>query len=460
MKLKTKLISLVMIPIILILFGVGYVLFLFERKDLIYELEQRHMRILSAFGNVCQNAISVKDELPILNYLNVLKNENGFVSAVFADKNQNVVAHTNPLLIGTKFQHNNLKEIIFYEHSITDGKVGLSFSKKVIGEDINSRLITVGKRIIVIIGIAVFVGIIIAVFLSGLIVKPVKILANATEKISRGDFGQKIKVKTKDEIKELADAFNVMSQKLKELDRMKSDFVSSVTHELRSPLAAIESYVNLFIEGIDKSKQLEYLTIMKNNIQRLSHFIDNLLDISKIERKKVVLRKERTRIIDLIKEVADFFSPLVQEKNIVLKTVGDTGIPEIEIDTDKVRQVFTNLISNAIKFTPEGGRITVKAVNGKRETGDGKTKEPSTFYPLPSTVSSGFVLVSVSDTGIGIPSEDLNRIFDKFEQVGKSKGTGLGLAIVKSLVELHGGKIWVESEGLNKGSIFHFTLPV
>ncbi|HEX2226715.1 MAG TPA: ABC transporter substrate binding protein [Candidatus Binatia bacterium] len=246
--------------------------------------------------------------------------------------------------------------------------------------------------------------------------------------------------KIEDRTHELA----LANEKLKTLDKMKSDFVSHVSHELRTPLTAIKGAVDLMLREVAgplTEKQIHYLTRVRSNTQHLAALINDLLDLSKIESGRIEVKSSRVSLSGLVHEVVETLRPVAAEKVIALEaTVGEPSIL-ISADRSKINQILTNLLGNAIKFTPGSGRVTVSA--------SGNAKEG--------------VQVSVSDTGPGIPPEEREKIFDKFYQIGeaagaKPKGTGLGLPICKALVELHGGRIWVESEA-NRGSTFHFTLP-
>jgi signal transduction histidine kinase len=226
------------------------------------------------------------------------------------------------------------------------------------------------------------------------------------------------------------------------LDKLKDDFINTVSHELRTPLSITKEAISLILEKVQgeiNDQQTEILTIAKNNIERLARIINGLLDVSKIEAGKVELRKEEIDVQALVREVAQSFEGKAQEKGLDLKL----SLPERTIlayaDEDKLAQIFTNLIDNAVKFTAAGS-IQIRA----EET-------------------EGSIECRVRDTGIGIIPEDLPKIFDRFTQFGRKdgpgeKGTGLGLSIVKGLVEVHGGEIRVESE-VGKGTEVIFTLP-
>jgi signal transduction histidine kinase len=226
------------------------------------------------------------------------------------------------------------------------------------------------------------------------------------------------------------------------LDKLKDDFINTVSHELRTPLSITKEAVSLILEratGEINDQQAEILGIAKNNVERLARIINGLLDVSKIEAGKVELRKQEVDLQALIREVALGFEVKAREKGLELRL----SLPEktvlIYADDDKLNQIFSNLIDNAVKFTAQG-TIEVSATEGPRE-----------------------VECRVRDTGIGISPESLPKVFDKFTQFGRKdgpgeKGTGLGLSIVKGLVEVHGGEIRVESE-LGQGTTMSFTLP-
>jgi len=230
--------------------------------------------------------------------------------------------------------------------------------------------------------------------------------------------------------------------KMKEVEQLKSDFVANVSHELRSPLAAIQKNLTVILDktaGELNDNQQEFLSLAKENVERLTRLINDLLDISKIESGKMEMKKVRTDLVELVRKAVASFSGWFGEKRIKYRLQLPDQPVEFDLDSDKITQVLNNLLSNALKFTPVQGEILV-AMNAA---------DP--------------VEVSVTDTGIGIAPKDILRIFNKFEQVSVShpngvNGTGLGLHLAKEIVEKHGGKVVVKSE-IGKGSTFSFSLP-
>jgi signal transduction histidine kinase len=231
---------------------------------------------------------------------------------------------------------------------------------------------------------------------------------------------------------------------LKEMDRMKSEFVTMVSHELKAPLAAIQQQLEVLLEGIAgtlNDKQTHFLLRARERAQGLVDLIAELLDLSRIEAGRTRFQQEPLDLAPIIRRVAEFVSPQAEAKKQTLTLDLAPSLPLVSADPDGMDEVFMNLINNAIKYTPEGGRITLRA-----------------------EVTEDEVKIHVTDTGFGIPAKDLPRIFDKFFRVKTAEtraiaGTGLGLPIVKGIVEAHMGTIRVESQ-VGQGSTFTVELPL
>lgn len=231
----------------------------------------------------------------------------------------------------------------------------------------------------------------------------------------------------------------------KKIDRMKSEFISIVGHELRTPLTSIKNAVNIIFSkkaGDITENQIKFLSMADRNINRLSGIINDLLDVSRIDSGKIKIELESLDLCNPLDMAITSLSPGAGGKSISIRKEIPSDLSKAYGDSDKLEQIFINLLGNAIKFTPGGGRICVSASEVQGED---------------------FIKISVTDTGIGIGPDEIEKIFDRFYQVEKTltrgiQGTGLGLSIVKGLGEAHGGKIWVESK-VGKGSKFVFTLP-
>jgi PAS domain S-box-containing protein len=239
--------------------------------------------------------------------------------------------------------------------------------------------------------------------------------------------------------------------KQKQLDEMKSKFVANVSHELRTPLLAIEESLGLLLGGVVGevgTEQGKFLSIAQRNITRLSRLINDLLDVAKLEARKMEIRPVTFELNDLVHHVAETLRSLAESHGVTIKEQFPEGGIQVEADPDRITQVVTNLMGNAIKFTPEGGAVTLEVDPIRKD---------------PEISAEPCITISVRDTGAGIIPEDQKRIFQKFEQgsaptLKNVSSTGLGLTIAKEIVELHRGKIWVESnEG--EGSRFAFAIP-
>jgi signal transduction histidine kinase len=234
------------------------------------------------------------------------------------------------------------------------------------------------------------------------------------------------------------------NDQLKELDKLKSRFLSNVSHELKTPLTAIVGLAANMLDGITgrlNDKQREYLSDIRASSDRLARLIKDLLDLSIIEAGRVEFRPAPFALASLVREVANSLRPVAEQKLINIQVISTEASPTVWADRDRIAQVLTNLIGNAIKFTSPQGKVMVSAqMNG-----------------------GAWAEVTIGDTGPGIPAEEAEKIFDEFYQITRpgieSRGVGLGLAISKKLVEMHGGKIGVKIE-IGKGSTFYFTLPV
>lgn len=234
---------------------------------------------------------------------------------------------------------------------------------------------------------------------------------------------------------------NITEQEM--LDRQRKEFVANVSHELRTPLTTIKSYLEALDDGAIHEPEIasQFLTVTRQEADRMTRLINDLLQLSRLDAKKTRFNKQRIYISDLLSAAVDRFSVQAQQKSIQLSLHVSDTLPCVYVDPDKINQVLDNLISNAIKYTSETGKVQVKA-------------EPR---------NDGQVEVTITDTGIGIPQKDLERIFERFYRVDKARsrnmgGTGLGLAIAQEIIRGHEGEIRIESE-YKKGTTVSFTLP-
>ncbi|MHB1391289.1 MAG: sensor histidine kinase [Thermoleophilia bacterium] len=290
------------------------------------------------------------------------------------------------------------------------------------------------------------------------VITPLKNVVAVIGRITGGDLSQRVNIKSRDEVGYLASSFNIMTSNLKgsqdnlrrvnlsllEANRLKSEFLSVMSHELRTPLNAIIGFSEVLKdqgEGELSDRQEKYLTNIETSGRRLLGLINDILDLAKVNSENLELEKEDVLVPQLMEDIRKLGHPFAAQRRILLEILPAGDLPLLQADPAKIKQVMYNLVSNGIKFTPEGGRVTIEA----RE-------------------NANMLEISVTDTGIGISTEDQKKIFSLFQQLDGShqrrfEGTGVGLALSKSLVELHGGRIWVESE-LGQGSRFTFSVPM
>ena len=304
------------------------------------------------------------------------------------------------------------------------------------------------------------------------ITRPIKRLTEQARKVASGSLDEKIPVTSRDEIGQLATAFNEMGTELKRnigekerllahlrdvnrtleertaqlevADRHKSQFLANMSHELRTPLNAIIGFSEVLLEkvfGRMNEKQEEYLTDIFTSGRHLLQLINEILDLAKIEAGRVELELSEFELPLALEDAAVLLRGRAQRHAVEFSVELDQRLGTVTADQRKLKQILINLLSNAIKFTPDGGKIALRAA-----------------------LVDGLAEISVADTGAGIAPEDQARIFQEFIQVGgdytrKAEGTGLGLTLAQKFVEMHGGRIWVESE-LGRGSKFTFTIPI
>lgn len=236
---------------------------------------------------------------------------------------------------------------------------------------------------------------------------------------------------------------------VRQLERIRSDFVANVSHELRTPLTSIQGYAETLLNnGSTKNKKRkEFIVKILNHSSRLSRLVSDLLELARLESGDVELKRSMCHLNDFHEQILDVFEPVLEEAGVTLQWNISEDLPEVNVDSQLFMQVFVNLIDNAIKYMPDGGVIDVSAelIETESDTADE-------------------VVVHIKDTGIGIPLESQSRVFERFYRVDKGRarkmgGTGLGLAITKHILLCHNGRIWLESE-LGQGTVFYFSLPI
>jgi len=288
--------------------------------------------------------------------------------------------------------------------------------------------------------IAVAIALVITFLLSRRILAPVKALTSAARQLGRGDFSQRVQVKDKGELGELADTFNSMATDLERAEQLQRNMVADIAHELRTPLSNLRGYLEAVRDGVIKP-DADTIRSLDEEAALLSRLVDDLQELSLAEAGELKLICQAENIGELIKQTVGGLQAQATTKGLSVSVDLPDKLPLVNIDSPRISQVLRNLLENALAHTAEGDAITVTAAQ-----------------------QGNWLEVSVTDTGEGIPAEDLPNIFERFYRVDKSRarttgGSGLGLTITKRLVEAHGGTITVESEQ-GKGSRFSFTLPI
>jgi two-component system, OmpR family, sensor kinase len=289
------------------------------------------------------------------------------------------------------------------------------------------------------IGLSLLLSLVMAALVSESLLKPLKNLLIGVQDVSRGNYGNKITEEGPTELRELAQAFNVMSEEVQSTQQAQRDFLANVSHDLKTPLTSIQGYSQAIMDGATKNPA-QAARIIHDEAARLNRLVNELTDLIRMQAGGLSLKMSVLDFNAIVNAIAERLQVVAENKQVEI-VVKINKLPNVGGDGDRLAQVLTNLLSNAIKFTPPDGIITVTT----------------------QATKSGVQLI-VQDTGIGIPSEDLPRIFERFYQVDKARGpqrgTGLGLAITREIVQAHGGQIQVYSEGVNKGTTFIITLPL
>jgi signal transduction histidine kinase len=451
---RLKLTLLIGLLFIGVLGGVGALLVRMERAYLIGE-EAHELRILEGtLRRAARDALVARDEILLLSYVKFLQQQFPALAYCRVAWVEGQRARNHSLRMRTASAQ--VEERSLREADPADParyvQLEAGIDRGVFASAVDESIARLTRDIMRLFGIGLVLAVLFADFLARRLTRRLSALSAAALEIGKGRLGLRLEPGSADEIGALTRGFNDMSARLEELDALKRDFVSAVTHELRSPLGAIDSFLGLIDAKLKSgptglAQAADYLGRVKVNVKRLSGFINDLLDVAKIERGKLECAPRPLKLQDLARDVLSFFEAKGREQGIALISRLDPGLGPVQADPERMRQVLVNLVSNALKFTPRGGSVWIEAQQ-YRENG------------------SRFLEVSVCDNGCGIDPADQPRLFQKFQQAANIRGrvtgthgTGLGLFIVKSIVEAHGGKVGVRSVP-GKGTRFLFNLPM
>ncbi len=290
--------------------------------------------------------------------------------------------------------------------------------------------------------LAVLVGTVVAIVISRTATAPLQRLVAAARAIGHGDFDRRVPEEGPEEIAEVARAFNEMARRLKQAEETERQMLADIAHELRTPLSVLQANLRAMLDGVYPLSQ-EEVAALYDETRLLSRLVEDLRDLALVDMGRLPLRREPVDLSALLRNTASVFESLAAAEGVTLAQDVDPDLPPVVGDPDRLAQVLRNLLSNALRHTPQGGRITLRA-----------------YVPQDQP---RVVRVEVSDTGEGIPPEALPHVFDRFWRADRSRarttgGSGLGLAIARALVEAHGGRMGVESQ-VGQGTTFWFTLP-
>jgi two-component system, OmpR family, phosphate regulon sensor histidine kinase PhoR len=323
--------------------------------------------------------------------------------------------------------------------------------------EVDRQVAAIRNQLLTAVALAFLPAILVAAFFARYVSSKLANIIDYASNLARGDFHARLRVSGRDELGILSEQLNdtganlqrMFEQlqhehtELENLERIRKDFVINVSHELRTPLASIQGYTETLLEGAlhDPDNNMKFLSIIRQNAERLGRLTADLMTLSRLELKSTKFQFASYYVNDLLADCVDSMLPMAEKKRVAIRVERTVETTEVFCDSEAVHQIMSNLLDNALKYTPEGGSIIV----GAKPHGE-------------------LVETYVRDTGTGIPAEDLPRLFERFYRVDKARsrelgGTGLGLAIVKHLVRAQGGNVRVESE-IGKGSTFLFTLPV
>ncbi|PKN98429.1 MAG: two-component sensor histidine kinase [Chloroflexi bacterium HGW-Chloroflexi-4] len=295
--------------------------------------------------------------------------------------------------------------------------------------------------------IALLAAVVASFLISRQVVEPIQRLMKLSRKIAAGEYEERLQISGNvqgnqlDELDQLALSFNQMADKLEKTESMRRQLIGDVTHEMRTPLSAIKGYMEGLIDGVISATPETYNQVYAE-ADRLQRLVNDLQELSRVEAGTYQLKIESATPTLLVETVVNNFNRQFDEKGLILKHTYEANLPKVSVDKDRIVQVLTNLVGNALQYTPTGGVVTISVSRVKNE-----------------------VNFEVTDTGIGISPEHLSLIFNRFYRTDKSRtrasgGSGIGLTIAQALVKAHHGRIWVKSAGEGEGTSIYFTLPI
>ncbi len=384
------------------------------------------------------------------------------VHVIITDNNMNVVGYSNDIenIAGTKITDDSLIRVLegglvstvgtlagfFPSLEMTVGTPVIVRENVVAAAFVSAPMtdvdITMGalvKLLLIAFAICVAGSFVLAYFTSATISKPIRLIKNAAKEVAAGDFEKRLPVMGRDEVGSLAQSFNEMAQSLFTQEKQRRDFIANISHDLRSPLTSIRGFLQAILDGvIPPEKHNHYLGIVLEETERLTKLANDVMDISKIQNLDIELTMTPFNLSEQIRKTALAFEARLLEKNIAIDVILSDETDIVLADHEKISRVIYNLLDNAVKFTPNDGKVTIET-----------TKQDDKIF------------VSIKDTGPGLTPEEEKRVFERFYKGdasrGQNKGSGLGLSIAREFIKAHGETISVKTEPGN-GCVFEFSL--
>ncbi len=389
--------------------------------DVFWQQTNAQVQILDLEGYVLMDSIGVEniERVSTLDVKKALKNKKGVWIGNVGYDTEPVMAVSYPL----KSEGKNIG-IIRFVTSLRETNKSIK----------NIAIVFIWIGIIVI-----FISVVVSLFLANTIVKPLEEVTEVAEKMANGQLKVRSQKKFDDEIGKLSDTLNYMAEELLKKEQVKNDFISSISHELRTPLTSIKGWaITLKSEDLNDKKLLkDGLDIIEKESDRLASMVEELLDFSKFISGRIILTKEEVNIKNTVIQIGKQLTPRAKINNINFEIICDEKLPIVVVDENRIKQVFINLIDNAFKYTPEGGKVIFSAIN-----------------------KSPYIEICIADNGTGIPEEELPYIKEKFYKGKNSNASsGLGLSICDEIIKLHDGQLIIDSEK-NKGTKVYVHLPV
>jgi len=447
-------------------------LYISQRRFLLGQIDLETRESTLKLASVCEEALASSSDLIALNYFRAWEKGPGADSVVLVLQDGTVYLHSQLLrglssAVGKPFEDPFAPEVRgagamarsialergrkilkiaapVFVYKKRFGSVVAFYDLGALERQVGAALDAMAGRMLLSVALALCVGVILSVWLAGSLNRPIQQIVDGARRVGSGEFSHSIPVQRDDELGQLAREFNLMAQRLAELDRMKDRFLHSVSHEMRAPLSVIAGaayHARRVTERQASEGLLDDVTEIERSVDRLTGFVNNILDLARLQAHRTTFAMGRVEPAAVLRELAQAFARRAEEYHIALSASAEDPARPIRGDAARLHQVLSNLVLNAFKYTPDGGTVEVRAANGP----DGVT-------------------FSVSDSGPGLPPEAVPHLFTRFgvaEAVANPRGipsSGLGLSICREIVEAHGGSIRALN-GPVRGSIFQFTIP-